>query len=63
MVRLQSESNKFLQNFIFVNGTQYPSMIITLADYNSNAAGRKKGNQPASKQAAEENTNLTYHLQ
>jgi hypothetical protein len=38
-------------------------MIITLADYNSNAAARKKGNQPASKQVAEENTNLTYHLQ
>ncbi len=35
--------------------------------YNSNAEARKEGNQPASQpanqQVAEENTNLTYHLQ
>jgi hypothetical protein len=31
--------------------------------HNSNAEARKKGNQTASKQVAEENTNLTYHLQ
>jgi hypothetical protein len=31
--------------------------------YNSNAEARKKGDQPASKQVAAENTNLPYHLQ